>query len=72
VSCYFRHLSELFAEAGIRVTQENRKDLDRLLHELVDVEYKNCPSAGRGIKALQADDKKRQKLIRDLKARWKS
>jgi hypothetical protein len=43
MSCYFRHMKDVLDEAGIEVTKENKKDIDRIIHGLVDVEYKNCP-----------------------------
>jgi hypothetical protein len=71
VSCYFRHMDGIFKEAGIRVTKENKQQMDRLLHELADVEYKNCSPAWKRIKELRADEALQRKLVRDLKARWK-
>jgi ribosomal protein L17 len=70
MSCYFRHLGDIFAQAGIQVTKENKKELDQVLHRLVDVEYKNCSQAWRAIKGLKADEALRRKLVEDLKARW--
>jgi hypothetical protein len=71
MSCYFRHMADLFEEAGIQVTPENRKRLDQLLHELVDVKYKNCPPTWKRIKELRADRGMRHQLVRELKARWR-
>lgn len=70
MSCYFRHMGDVFAEAGIQVTKENKKELDRLLHQLADVPYKNCSQAWKGIKSLKSDEKLRRKLVEDFKARW--
>jgi ribosomal protein L17 len=72
MSCYFRHMEGIFAEAGIQVTKENKKELDRVLHELVDVKYKSCSATWSRIKELRADEVSRRKLIDDLKARWKN
>ncbi len=71
MSCYFRHMSDIFEAAGIQVTPENKKELDRILHQLAGVEYKNCSPAWKRIKELRADESTRRKLIADLKARWK-
>jgi ribosomal protein L17 len=70
MSCYFRHIGDIFAQAGIQVTKENKKELDRVLHRLVDVDYKNCSQAWKAIKGLKADEELRRKLVEDLKARW--
>jgi hypothetical protein len=37
VSCYFRHMGVVFTEAGLEVTQENRKEVDRAIHAAVGV-----------------------------------
>ena len=71
MSCYFRHMKDIIEEAGIQVTQENKKDLDRILHQLVGVEYKSCSPTWKGIKVLRADQASRRKLVADLRARWK-
>jgi hypothetical protein len=63
-------MTDIFEEAGIQVTKENKKELDRVLHQLVGVEYKSCSPTWKLIKALRADEGSRRKLISDLKARW--
>ncbi len=50
MSCYFRHLKDVLAEAGVEVTPANKKDVDRALHEIVGVAYKDCPGAWRNLK----------------------
>jgi molecular chaperone GrpE (heat shock protein) len=40
MSCYFRHLKEILDQAGIEVTGENKKDIDRAIHKVMDTEYK--------------------------------
>ena len=35
-------MKDVLEEAGIKVTQENKKEVDQLIHRLVAVEYKNC------------------------------
>jgi hypothetical protein len=68
MSCYFRHLQGVFNEAGLEVTNENKKQIDRLIHGLVNVEYKNCPAAWKAIKdQIRRDDAARSKFIEDLK-----
>lgn len=69
MSCYFRHIAEVFAAAGIEVTPANRKDLDRILHEIVAVAYKDCPNAWRALKADLAVAVKRAALIKKLRTR---
>lgn len=68
MSCYFRHLNEIFTQAGIEVTPENRRKIDQAIHNLMKTEYNNCPDAWRKIKAeVLADNKKRDAFIIKLK-----
>lgn len=43
MSCYFRHLKEIFDEAGIEITASNRKEIDQAIHQIVDTNYQDCP-----------------------------
>ena len=56
MTCYFRHLQEVFAKAGIEVTKENRKELDMTIHKIMLVEYKNCPATWKEVKKRLAED----------------
>ena len=56
MTCYFRHLKEVFDKAGIEVTKENKRDLDRAIHAHMGVEYKNCSSTWKAVKASLAED----------------
>ena len=69
VSCYFRHLKDIFAEAGIEVNASNRKQIDQAIHQFAGVNYKDCPSTWRLLKQeLITNEKKRQELIARVKA----
>jgi len=68
MSCYFRHLKEIFDEAGIVVTSDNRKQIDQAIHKIVSVNYKDCPHAWKNVKQQIADEQKRQELIQKLQA----
>jgi len=56
MTCYFRHLREIFKKIGIEVTGENKKEIDRIIHGMVGVEYKNCPAAWKEVKKRMAED----------------
>jgi hypothetical protein len=56
MTCYFRHLQQIFKKAGIEVTNENKREIDRLIHSIVGVEYKDCPAAWREVKRRVAED----------------
>lgn len=68
MTCYFRHLQEIFKKAGIEVTKENKQDIDRVIHRIVGVEYKNCPVAWREVKrSIVADE---EGFVSTLKEKW--
>ncbi|MBC8273466.1 MAG: hypothetical protein H8E40_00635 [Chloroflexi bacterium] len=46
----------VFERAGVVITKENRKDVDRVIHSIVGVEYKSCPDTWRAVKAKLAED----------------
>ncbi len=56
MTCYFRHLNEIFEQAGITVTKENKKDIDRAIHKIVGTDYKNCPATWKEVKQRLAED----------------
>jgi len=56
MTCYFRHLQHVFKTAGIEVKRENKREIDRVIHDIVDVEYKNCPAAWREVKKRIAEN----------------
>ncbi len=56
MTCYFRHMSRVFDDLGVEITKENKKGIDRVIHELVGVEYKNCSDAWRAVKKNLAED----------------
>lgn len=68
MSCYMRHMKDVLAEAGVEVTAENRKQIDRVFHELMGVPYKDCPTTWRKLKQeLAGDAAGRKRLVRRLK-----
>jgi molecular chaperone GrpE (heat shock protein) len=72
MSCYFRHLKDIFEEAGVEVTKENKKEIDRVFHELVEVEYKNCSPTWKAVKEqIKGDDKTRSRFIERFKRELK-
>ena len=65
LTCYFRHLNSIFDEAGIRITKENKREIDQIIHSIVGVEYKNCSATWREVKQRIADDK--QVFVHELR-----
>jgi len=71
MTCYFRHLQDIFKEAGVKVTNENKKQIDRAIHKIVNAKYKNCPLAWRGVKErVQKDEIEKRDFINELKMFW--
>jgi ATP-dependent Zn protease len=68
MTCYFRHMNVLFEKAGITVTKENKKDIDRAIHSIVGVEYKNCSATWKEVKKEIAENEENfvNKLKREL------
>lgn len=56
MTCYFRHMQQIFDRAGIEVTTENKREIDRIIHRIVGVEYKNCPATWKEVKKRLAED----------------
>ncbi len=68
MTCYFRHLQEIFKKADVHVSNENNRDIDRIIHNIVGVEYKNCAAAWREVKKQMVEDE--EDLIVKLKQEW--
>ncbi len=49
-------MKDVFAKAGVEITKENRKEIDKVIHGIVGVEYKSCPNTWRTVKERLSDD----------------
>ena len=68
MTCYFRHLQDIFKEAGVKVTNENKKQIDQAIHKIVNTKYKNCPLAWRRVKErIRKDEMEKKAFINELK-----
>ena len=69
MSCYFRHMEEVFEAAGVTITKDNKKDIDRAIHKIVDSEYKNCPDVWKKVKEIikGQDQAKKEEFIRAIR-----
>jgi ATP-dependent Zn protease len=56
MTCYFRHMTDVFEKVGITVTKENKKEVDRVIHSIVGTEYKNCSATWKEVKKRLAED----------------
>jgi hypothetical protein len=68
LTCYFRHLREIFEKAGIEVTNENKREIDKVFHDIVGVKYKDCPAAWKEVKKRIAEDE--ASFVFELKRKW--
>jgi len=68
LTCYFRHLGAVFEKAGIEVTNENKQEVDKVIHGIVGATYKNCPAAWKEAKRQLA--KNEEDLATRLKQAW--
>ena len=65
MTCYFRHLNDVFEKSGINITNENKKDVNRIIHTILGIEYKNCSATWKKLKKRIADDQ--EKFVNKLK-----
>ncbi|MBX5328954.1 MAG: hypothetical protein QHH18_06500 [Candidatus Bathyarchaeota archaeon] len=68
MTCYFRHLKEIFKKAGIQVTNENRKEIDKIIHSTVHVDYKDCSATWKEVKKQIAENE--EDFVSKLKEAW--
>ena len=50
-------MKEFFEKAGIAVTKENKKEVDKIIHKIVGVDYKNCSATWKEVKKKITEDK---------------
>ena len=68
MSCYFRHLKDIFSEAGIEVTANNKKQIDQAIHNIVGITYKDCPTTWKILKReIVANEQKRRDFVEKLR-----
>jgi len=60
----------VFKKAGIEVTSENRQKIDRVINDLVNVKYKDCPATWKEVKKRIAEDE--AGFVLKLKDAWNS
>ncbi|NIN53193.1 MAG: hypothetical protein GTO23_08580 [Nitrososphaeria archaeon] len=68
MTCYFRHLKDIFKKAGIEITNKNKREIDKIIHGIVDVEYKSCPAVWRNVKKRLAEDE--EQFVSKLQNEW--
>ena len=67
MSCYTRHLNELFKEMGTEDTKANRKAMDGHIREALGMIGEGCPTVWKEVKARLDDDERREDLVSQLR-----
>jgi len=67
MTCYFRHLKTIFEKVEINIIKENKQNIDKIIHSIVGVDYKNCSATWKEVKKLIADDE--ENFVNTLKSR---
>jgi hypothetical protein len=61
-------MKDVLEEAGIDITKDNKKEIDRIIHGLVDVAYKDCSPTWKNVKEhIKVDEATRDQFIKNLK-----
>jgi ATP-dependent Zn protease len=68
MTCYFRHLQNVFTKAEIEVRKENKREIDRVIHEIVGVKYKNCSDTWKEVKKRLSENE--GSFVSELKEAW--
>ena len=68
LTCYFRHLKQTFRKARIEITKDNKREIDKIIHDIVGIEYKQCPATWREVKKRLAENE--NEFIIKLKNEW--
>ncbi len=68
MSCYFRHIKDIMQEVGIEITPGNKKEIDRILHGIAGVDYKDCSAAWKKIKEMvRGEPSQREAFVEKLR-----
>jgi len=65
MTCYFRHLKDIFEKANVTVTKDNKQQIDKIIHSIVGTDYKNCSATWKEVKKHLAEDE--TKFVNTLK-----
>jgi hypothetical protein len=49
-------MTDVFSKINIEITKDNKKDIDRKIHDYLKVEYKNCSTTWKLIKERRASN----------------
>lgn len=66
MSCYTRHLTDVFEALKVENNRDNRKTMDEAIRGILKTD-KPCPEVWKQLKTILADGKKKEDLVRKLK-----
>ena len=66
MSCYTRHLSDIFEKLGVENSKDNRKIMDKSIRKILKTD-KPCPEVWKQLKLILGDDKNKKDLVGKLK-----
>ena len=67
MTCYFRHLQGIFKKGEIEITDANKREIDKVIHEIVGVKYKDCSATWKEVKKRIAENE--ESFVSELKER---
>ena len=67
-----RHMKDVLEEVGIEVTKDNTREIDRAIHDIVNVGYKNCCPTLKAVKEIKGDEKAKKRFVEELKKQPKA
>jgi hypothetical protein len=56
MSCYFRHMKDIFETLNIEITSNNKKTIDQAIHNIVGIAYKDCSATWKKVKEIIRSD----------------
>ena len=69
MSCYLRHLDDIFLAAGIRLTKADRPRIHAIIQEIT--QRQTCPEVWRSLKARLPREDTWDQLVFQLRTRWR-
>ena len=61
-------MKPIFKKAGVVVTKENKQKIDKAIHKIVGIEYKNCSSTWKEVKKRIIEDE--EDFVNTLTTTW--
>ena len=69
MSCYIRHLTDVFEALKMENNRDNRKTMDKAIRGILKTD-KPSPEVWKRLKTILADRKKKEDLVRKLKGEF--